>query len=93
MGSVVIPIPDGDQGFTHDLKQEKKFQVSLSPVISFLQKNRDTVRKAIHAIKVGIALVLVSLVYFVDTLYDEVGDDNAMWAIMTVVVIFEFHAG
>jgi hypothetical protein len=93
MGSVVIPIPDGDQGFTHDLKQEKKFRVSLSPVISYVQKNRDTIRKAIHAIKVGIALVLVSLVYFVDTLYKEVGDDNAMWAIMTVVVIFEFHAG
>ncbi|KAG6774465.1 hypothetical protein POTOM_021818 [Populus tomentosa] len=93
MGSVVIPIPDGDQGFTPDLKREKKFQVSLSPVISFVQKNRDTVRKAIHAIKVGIALVLVSLVYFVDTLYEEVGDGNAMWAIMTVVVIFEFHAG
>jgi hypothetical protein len=36
---------------------------------------------------------LVSLVYFVDRLYKEIGDDNAMWAIMTVVVIFEFHAG
>ena len=93
MGSVVIPIRDGDQGFTHDIKEEKKFQASLSSIISFAQKNKDEIRKVIHAIKVGIALVLVSLVYFVDTFYKEVGDDNAMWAIMTVVVIFEFHAG
>ncbi|KAJ6306672.1 hypothetical protein OIU78_021899 [Salix suchowensis] len=93
MGSIVIPIPDGDQGFTHDIKQEKKFQASLRSTISFVQKNKDEIRKVIHAIKVGIALVLVSLVYFVDTFYKEVGDDNAMWAIMTVVVIFEFHAG
>ncbi|CAI0400691.1 unnamed protein product, partial [Linum tenue] len=50
-------------------------------------------RKWIHSIKVGAALVLVSLLYFLDPLYKEVGDDNAIWAIMTVVVIFEFHAG
>ncbi|CAK7346611.1 unnamed protein product [Dovyalis caffra] len=93
MGSVVIPIPDGDHQEFTDLRKEKRFQVSLSPVISFVQKNKDIIRKIIHCIKVGIALVLVSLVYFVDSLYKEVGDDNAMWAIMTVVVIFEFHAG
>ncbi|KAJ6953882.1 aluminum-activated malate transporter 2-like [Populus alba x Populus x berolinensis] len=92
MGSTVIPISDGDQGFA-DLKEKRKFQVSLSPIVSFVQKNKDSIKKIIHCIKVGSALVLVSLVYFVDPLYKEVGDDNAMWAIMTVVVIFEFHAG
>ncbi|KAI5597184.1 hypothetical protein POPTR_002G054300v4 [Populus trichocarpa] len=92
MGSTVIPIPDGDQGFA-DLKEKRKFQVSLSPIVSFVQKNKDSIKKIIHCIKVGTALVLVSLVYFVDRLYKEIGDDNAMWAIMTVVVIFEFHAG
>ncbi|XP_061970100.1 aluminum-activated malate transporter 14-like [Populus nigra] len=92
MGSTVIPIPDGDQGFG-DLKERRKFQVSLSPIVSFVQKNKNSIKKIIHCIKVGTALVLVSLVYFVDRLYKEIGDDNAMWAIMTVVVIFEFHAG
>ncbi|MED6198282.1 hypothetical protein PIB30_064732 [Stylosanthes scabra] len=46
----------------------------------------------IHSIKVGISLVLVSLLYLLDPLYEQVGE-NAMWAIMTVVVIFEFSAG
>ncbi|XAR61215.1 hypothetical protein NMG60_11034855 [Bertholletia excelsa] len=49
-------------------------------------------RKLIHSIKVGIALVLVSLLYLLDPLYKQVGE-NAMWAIMTVVVVFEFSAG
>ncbi|CAN1246902.1 Aluminum-activated malate transporter 13 [Linum grandiflorum] len=52
-----------------------------------------TVRKWVHSGKVGVAVVVVSLLYFLDPLYKEVGDDNAIWAIMTVVVIFEFHAG
>lgn len=46
----------------------------------------------IHSVKVGIALVLVSLLYLLDPLFEQVGE-NAMWAIMTVVVVFEFFAG
>ncbi|XP_011026187.1 PREDICTED: aluminum-activated malate transporter 2-like [Populus euphratica] len=91
MGSTVIPISD-DQGFA-DLKERRKFLVSLSPIVSFVQKNKDSMKKIIHCIKVGTALVLVSLVYFDGRLYKEIGDDNAMWAMMTVVVIFELHAG
>ena len=49
-------------------------------------------RKVIHSVKVAIALVVVSLLYLLDPLYNQVGD-NAMWAIMTVVVVFEFFAG
>uniref|UniRef100_A0A6N2L2T2 Aluminum-activated malate transporter n=1 Tax=Salix viminalis TaxID=40686 RepID=A0A6N2L2T2_SALVM len=92
MDSTVIPIPDGDQGFA-DLKEKRKFQVSLSPIVSFFQTNKDSMKKIIHCIKVGSVLVLVSLVKFVDSFCKQVGDDSAMWAIMTVVVIFEFHAG
>ncbi|GAB4840780.1 hypothetical protein Ancab_021542 [Ancistrocladus abbreviatus] len=40
----------------------------------------------------GLALVIVSLFYLLDPLYGQVGE-NAMWAIMTVVVVFEFSAG
>ncbi|XP_028762198.1 aluminum-activated malate transporter 13-like [Neltuma alba] len=73
----------------------KKIHSSLVPVSSYLRdktKSEHDANKVIHSIKVGMSLVLVSLLYFLDPLYDQVGD-NAMWAIMTVVVIFEFYAG
>ncbi|XVF12906.1 hypothetical protein REPUB_Repub08aG0160300 [Reevesia pubescens] len=49
-------------------------------------------RKLIHCIKVGLALTIVSLFYFMRPLYDGVGG-NAMWAVMTVVVAFEPTVG
>ncbi|XVF10339.1 hypothetical protein REPUB_Repub07fG0174300 [Reevesia pubescens] len=49
-------------------------------------------RKVIHCIKVGLALTIVSLFYFMRPLYDGVGG-NAMWAVMTVVVVFEPTVG
>ncbi|KAI7739497.1 hypothetical protein M8C21_009544, partial [Ambrosia artemisiifolia] len=49
-------------------------------------------RKVIHSIKVGTALVLVSLLYLLDPLFKHVGE-SSMWAIMTVVLIYDFFAG
>ncbi|KAL5068484.1 hypothetical protein RYX36_019371 [Vicia faba] len=49
-------------------------------------------RKFIHCLKVGIALTAVSLFYYLKPLYDGVGR-NAMWAVMTVIVVFEYTAG
>lgn len=49
-------------------------------------------KKLIHCIKVGLALAIVSLFYFMRPLYDGVGG-NAMWAVMTVVVVFEQTVG
>ncbi|XP_022846474.1 aluminum-activated malate transporter 13-like [Olea europaea var. sylvestris] len=49
-------------------------------------------REVIHSVKFGIALVLVTLSYLLDPLFERVGE-NAMWAIMTVVLVFEFFAG
>ncbi|KAJ1403998.1 Aluminum-activated malate transporter [Sesbania bispinosa] len=48
-------------------------------------------RKVIHCLKVGIALSAVSFFYYLKPLYDGVGG-NAMWAVMTVIVVFEFTA-
>ncbi|KAI4349529.1 hypothetical protein L6164_010109 [Bauhinia variegata] len=73
----------------------KKIHCSLVPITSYLRdkkKSEQDTKKVIHSIKVGVALVLVSLLYLLDPLYEQVGE-NAMWAIMTVVVIFEFTAG
>ncbi|KAI6701960.1 hypothetical protein NL676_011096 [Syzygium grande] len=49
-------------------------------------------RKVIHSLKVGMALSVVSLFYYMRPLYEGVGG-NAMWAIMTVVVVFEQTVG
>ncbi|CAN7000221.1 hypothetical protein Bca4012_050845 [Brassica carinata] len=52
----------------------------------------DDPAKAVHCLKVGLALSLVSIFYYMRPLYDGVGG-NAMWAIMTVVVVFESTVG
>ncbi|XP_057782036.1 aluminum-activated malate transporter 2-like [Salvia miltiorrhiza] len=52
----------------------------------------DDPRKLIHSFKVGLALTLVSLFYYFQPLYTSFGV-SAMWAVMTVVVVFEFSVG
>ena len=52
----------------------------------------DDPRKVIHCLKVGMALTAVSLFYFMRPLYKGLGG-NAMWAIMTVVVVLENTVG
>ena len=53
---------------------------------------QDDPRKVIHSLKVGLAISLVSLFYFYQPLYENFGL-SAMWAVMTVVVVFEFTVG
>ncbi|PIN03882.1 hypothetical protein CDL12_23588 [Handroanthus impetiginosus] len=52
----------------------------------------DDPRRLIHSLKVGLALTLVSLFYYFQPLYNSFGV-SAMWAVITVVVIFEFSVG
>ncbi|CAI9105762.1 OLC1v1004770C1 [Oldenlandia corymbosa var. corymbosa] len=49
-------------------------------------------RRVIHSLKVGFALTLVSLFYYFKPLYKNFGV-SAMWAVLTVVVVFEFSVG
>ncbi|KAL0418357.1 UNVERIFIED_CONTAM: Aluminum-activated malate transporter 2 [Sesamum radiatum] len=49
-------------------------------------------RRIVHSFKVGLAITLVSLFYYFDFLYEGFGV-AAMWAVMTVVVVFEFSVG
>lgn len=53
---------------------------------------QDDPRRVNHSGKVGLAITLVSLFYYFEPLYDGFGD-SAMWAVMTVVVVFEFSVG
>ncbi|XP_058106350.1 aluminum-activated malate transporter 10-like [Magnolia sinica] len=52
----------------------------------------DDPRRVAHCLKVATALTVVSLFYYVRPLYDGVGG-TAMWAVMTVVVVFEYTVG
>ncbi|KAI4322476.1 hypothetical protein L6164_022168 [Bauhinia variegata] len=53
---------------------------------------QDDPRRVVHSLKVGLAIVLVSLFYLYQPLYENFGL-YAMWAVMTVVVVFEFSVG
>jgi uncharacterized membrane protein YccC len=46
----------------------------------------------VHGLKVALALTLCSVFYYVHPLYDFTGG-NAMWAVLTVVVVFEYTVG
>ncbi|KAE8732731.1 Aluminum-activated malate transporter 10 [Hibiscus syriacus] len=67
-----------------------------SEVMMFLKRawevGANDPRKVVHFMKVGLALALVSLFYFIRPLYDGVGG-NAMWTLMTVVLVFETTVG
>ena len=52
----------------------------------------DDPRRVLHAFKVGSSLTLVSLLYLLDPLFKGIGQ-HASWAVITVVVVFEFTAG
>ncbi|KAK6158917.1 hypothetical protein DH2020_006231 [Rehmannia glutinosa] len=65
----------------------------ISKIWGFLQRAwklaKNEPKKVMHCVKVGMALSLVSLFYYMRPLYEGVGG-NAMWAVMTVVVVFEY---
>lgn len=52
----------------------------------------DDSRKVMHCVEVGMALTIVSLFYYIRPLYNRIGG-NAMWEVLTVVVVFEFTVG
>ncbi|XP_059302476.1 aluminum-activated malate transporter 12-like [Lycium ferocissimum] len=53
---------------------------------------KEDKRRVIHSLKMGISLTLVSLLYLMEPLFKGIGE-NAIWAVMTVVVVLEFTAG
>jgi hypothetical protein len=52
----------------------------------------DDPRKVAHGFKMALALALCSVFYYVQPLYAFTGH-NAMWAVLTVVVVFEYTVG
>lgn len=86
----------------HEKKQTwvsrmEKFIRKISTFFSSIWKSwyrvgKEDPRRVVHAVKVGLALTLVSFLYIFEPLFKGVGK-NAMWAVMTVVVVLEFTAG
>ncbi|KAK9667874.1 hypothetical protein RND81_13G017500 [Saponaria officinalis] len=68
----------------------KKLPVSVFRM--FWKVGREDPRRLIHAFKVGLSLTFVSFLYLLEPLFNGVGQ-NAIWALMTVVVVLEFTAG
>lgn len=97
MSSNVVPVPNEGNIIIisqHDQNKLHKTKLSFIDIVSFLKEiiAKLDIKKVIHSVKVGIALVLVSLLYLLDPLFQKVGQ-NAMWAIITVIVVFEFFIG
>ncbi|XP_073317318.1 aluminum-activated malate transporter 8-like [Primulina huaijiensis] len=68
----------------------------MSRLVEFAKTTKkigeDDPRRIVHSMKVGLALTLVSLLYYFRPLYDGFGEAG-MWAILTVVVVFEYTVG
>ncbi|OMO82565.1 Aluminum-activated malate transporter [Corchorus capsularis] len=64
----------------------------VSTCKSIKKLGQDDPRRITHSLKVGLALTLVSLLYYLRPLYDGFGV-SGMWAVLTVVVVFEFTVG
>ena len=53
---------------------------------------RDDPRRVAHSLKVGVALTLVSVLYYVRPIFNNWGV-STMWAVLTVVVVMEYTVG
>lgn len=71
---------------------EKMRRLAVSLWHKIWEVGREDPRRVIHSLKVGLALTLVSFLYLMEPIFKGIGQ-NAMWAVMTVVVVLEFTAG
>ena len=83
--------------FTGRWKNLKSFVTKGKEKCAVMAKNVKQIaeadpRRIIHSLKMGLALTLVSLFYYIRPLYDGFGV-SGMWAVLTVVVVFEFSVG
>ncbi|KAL6650635.1 hypothetical protein ACP70R_009560 [Stipagrostis hirtigluma subsp. patula] len=53
---------------------------------------RDDPRRVAHSLKVGLALTLASVIYYVTPLFNGFGD-STMWSVITVVFVMQFTVG
>lgn len=80
--------------FFHSIKDHFSKFCSYVPQVAVkaYQIGRSDPRKIIFALKMGLALSIVSLLIFFKQPLSYIGQ-NSIWAILTVVVVFEFSIG
>ncbi|KAK1301146.1 Aluminum-activated malate transporter 8 [Acorus calamus] len=75
---------------------ERVFDATKARIVRVLKKTKklgeDDPRRVIHSLKVGLALTLVSLLYYIRPVYDGFGV-STMWAVLTVIVVMEYSVG
>ncbi|GJN34306.1 hypothetical protein PR202_gb22955 [Eleusine coracana subsp. coracana] len=101
---VAVPDTDGaTAGGEHENVKRRRCGLSFSWIAAARDRaagfarmvwkiGADDPRKAVHGLKVALALTLCSVFYYVRPLYDFTGE-SAMWAVLTVVVVFEYTVG
>lgn len=84
---------DGDPWYKRLVDWVEKFRIGVKDIaIKAWDFGRGDPRKAVFSAKMGLALVIISLSIF----FKEPSKDlsrYSVWAILTVVVIFEFSIG
>ncbi|KAK7830158.1 aluminum-activated malate transporter 1 [Quercus suber] len=53
---------------------------------------QDDPRRIVHGLKVGLAITLASLLFYVKQ-FDDLFDQDGIWAVMTIVLVLEFSVG
>ncbi|KAF9665350.1 hypothetical protein SADUNF_Sadunf16G0113600 [Salix dunnii] len=70
-----------------------KLKANMVDMARSLRKlGQEDPRRVVHSLKVGLALTLVSTIFYYLPLYKNF-DPNAIWIVMTVVLVFEFSVG
>lgn len=80
----------GSQPKRKVLERMKKWTVRMHQMV--WKVGKDDPRRVVHSIKVGLSLTLLSLIYLLEPLFQGIGQ-NAIWAVLFVILIFEFTAG
>lgn len=91
-----ISLPDGTSKSLVPQAQVSSGEKLSTKICSSIQKAfkfaTSDVNRIIHCVKVGVSLCLVLLFYYMRPLYDGVGG-NAMWAVITAIMAFEYTVG
>ncbi|KAH1143888.1 hypothetical protein GLYMA_12G188400v4 [Glycine max] len=81
-------------GYTHTCKT--LLEKSQAKLVNFtnmvISLGKDDPRRVIHSFKVGLALILISILQYFRPSFYAFGD-NIMWAVLTVVLVLEFSVG
>ena len=91
--NIVAPNIENAGPFTRACGWHKLLPKKIVEMTKKIKKlGQDEPRRIIHSLKVGLALTLVSLFYYIQPLYDRISE-NSIWAVITVILVFEFSIG